>query len=281
MAILFYSLIFAALAIASPHDGRSNGGSNGGSNSGSNSGSNHGGSPPDPHAFIAATPTDLRAPCPGLNTLANHGYLPRNGRNITVPMIIQASLDGFNAGVDAIQPFAKFGLLSSAAPDTLNLNELVEHGLIEHDASLSRLDAALGDSLHFNEGQFSTLANSNPGVNYYNTTSAGHVQRDLLAQSIRLNVNQTNTPKEFKIRTRESAFYLSVLGDPLTGIAPKNFVQIFFREERLPIAEGWKKPNTLITAATLGALQTLIVAAADWTATQACETEILGPALTL
>ncbi|KAF7341350.1 hypothetical protein MVEN_01871500 [Mycena venus] len=269
MALFFYSLVFAAVALATAKDGGSDGAA-----------SNHG-PQPDPHQFIAAKPTDLRAPCPGLNTLANHGYLPRTGRNITVPMIIQASLDGFNAGVDAIQPFAKFGLLSSNDPTTMNLDDLKLHGLIEHDASLSRLDAALGDSLHFNEQQFSTLANSNPGVDYYNTTSAGHVQRDLLAQSIRLNPTQTNSPKEFKIRTRESAFYLSVLGDPLTGIAPKKFVQIFFREERLPIQEGWKKPKTLITAATLGALQTVIVANANWTATQACETEILGPALTL
>ncbi|KAF7362905.1 hypothetical protein MVEN_00641100 [Mycena venus] len=178
-------------------------------------------------------------------------------------------------------PEATFGLLSSAAPDTLNLNDLVLHSLIEHDASLSRVDTALGDSLHFNEHQFSILANSNPGVDYYNTTSAGHVQRDVLAQSIRLNPNLINTPKEFKIRTRESAFYLSTMGDPLTGIAPKKFVQILFREERLPIAEGWKKSKTLITAAVLGALQTVIVANSNWTATQACETQILGPALTL
>ncbi|KAF7334616.1 hypothetical protein MVEN_02291800 [Mycena venus] len=265
MARLILSLILAAVASSNAYsiDSRQASGPN------------------DPHKWVKAGATDLRAPCPGLNTLANHGYLPHNGRNITVPMIIQASLDGFNAAVDAIQPFAKFGLLSSNAPETLNLDDLVLHGLIEHDASLSRLDAALGDSLHFNEGQFSTLANSNPGVDYYNCTSAGQVQRDLLAQSIRLNANQTNSPKEFKIRTRESAFYLSVLGDPLTGVAPKKFVDIFFREERLPIAEGWKRPTTLITAATLGALQTVIVANSEWSPTQACETEILGPALTL
>lgn len=29
------------------------------------------------HPYIKPGPTDLRGPCPGLNTLANHGYLPR------------------------------------------------------------------------------------------------------------------------------------------------------------------------------------------------------------
>ena len=31
------------------------------------------------HAWQAPGPNDLRGPCPGLNALANHGYLPRSG----------------------------------------------------------------------------------------------------------------------------------------------------------------------------------------------------------
>ncbi|KAI7650197.1 hypothetical protein KC319_g11107, partial [Hortaea werneckii] len=31
------------------------------------------------HAFQPPGPHDRRGPCPGLNSLANHGYLPRNG----------------------------------------------------------------------------------------------------------------------------------------------------------------------------------------------------------
>ncbi|KAJ9477203.1 HEME_HALOPEROXIDASE domain-containing protein [Pseudozyma hubeiensis] len=33
----------------------------------------------DEHKFIAPGPNDIRGPCPGLNLLANHGYLNRNG----------------------------------------------------------------------------------------------------------------------------------------------------------------------------------------------------------
>jgi hypothetical protein len=29
----------------------------------------------------APVPGDLRSPCPALNALANHGFLPRDGRN--------------------------------------------------------------------------------------------------------------------------------------------------------------------------------------------------------
>ncbi|KAG5636396.1 hypothetical protein H0H81_008170 [Sphagnurus paluster] len=34
-------------------------------------------------AFVPATPSASRSPCPALNTLANHGYIPRNG--IAIP----------------------------------------------------------------------------------------------------------------------------------------------------------------------------------------------------
>ncbi|EEB95895.1 hypothetical protein MPER_05065, partial [Moniliophthora perniciosa FA553] len=44
------------------------------------------------HQFQAPSETDLRSPCPGLNTLANHGFLPRNGSNITVPAVLRAGL---------------------------------------------------------------------------------------------------------------------------------------------------------------------------------------------
>lgn len=59
------------------------------------------------------------------------------------------------------------------------------------------------------------------------------------------------------------------------------FVQIFFREERLPVAEGWTKPTTLITIATLTPLESAIVKASNWTASQPCEPLRLGPNLTL
>ncbi|KAJ6623664.1 Cloroperoxidase [Mycena sp. CBHHK59/15] len=241
----------------------------------------------DNHAFIAAKSTDSRSPCPGLNTLANHGYLPRNGMNITVTMIMDAALKAFNLNWDPILIAAKFGLLSGADAttfETMSLGPLSLHNLIEHDASISRNDFGpdgTGDNVHFNETAFSTLANANPGKSYYDPVAAGVVQRDRLAYSVATNPNVTNTRKEFLLRSRESGLYLSIFGNPLTGIAPKNFVQIFFREERLPIAEGWKKPTTLITSDTLTPLENTIHNASEWTATQACEPLRLGPNVVL
>ena len=49
----------------------------------------------------APGPGDIRSPCPGLNTLANHGYLPRDGRNVHVTDIVTAMNDYLGVAVSA------------------------------------------------------------------------------------------------------------------------------------------------------------------------------------
>ncbi|KAJ7264508.1 Chloroperoxidase [Mycena haematopus] len=237
MALLVFSLVLTAVAFASAsaEDSATAGSS---------------------HRWIAPTATDVPSPCPGLNTLANHGYLSRNGKNLTIPMMLQAAIGG------------EVRSAVGDAPTTLNLDALKLHNLIEHDASISR-----DDLLHARECQ--------PKVNYYNATSAGQVQHDRLAISLATNPNITNTPKEFLLRTRESALYLSIMGNPLTGVAPKEFVQIFFREERLPIEEGWKRSDTTITAETMNDMEGIIIDNSNWTPTQLCDDLVLGPTLTI
>lgn len=220
------------------------------------------------HYWKAPGPGDSRGPCPALNTLANHGFLPRNGKNITIPMILQAGHDVYHVEPDILTKPAKLGLLMSPddQPLTFALNDVKGHNVIECDASLSRQDLALGDNVSFNETIFSTLANSNPGSDVYNITSAGQVMRARLADSLRNNPNVTNSDVTFDTRSGASAFYLSVMGDPLKGTAPKKFVQIWFREERLPIQEGWKRSETPITAAAIFTpmSQQIAAAAGPW-----------------
>ena len=50
------------------------------------------------------------------------------------------------------------------------------------------------------------------------------------------------------------------------------FVNVFFREERLPIKEGWKPSPIQIDNDSLGALQDQIAEAADWTPDGNCPT---------
>ena len=49
--------------------------------------------------WSAPGPNDIRGPCPGLNTLANHGYLPRDGRNVHTSDIVSAMNDHLGIAV--------------------------------------------------------------------------------------------------------------------------------------------------------------------------------------
>ncbi|KAF5364386.1 hypothetical protein D9757_011896 [Collybiopsis confluens] len=217
------------------------------------------------HQWQAPGANDSRGPCPGLNTLANHAFLPRNGSNLTVPIIMRALESGYNVQpIDILRVAAKLGLLTTDEEESFQLQNLALHGTIEHDTSLSRQDFAQGDNLHFNETIFTALNNSNPGVDYYNTTSAGQVLIQRLEEDKIANPNLINTAKEFFVRVGESALYLSVMGNATTGVAPKQFVQIFFREERLPLAEGWKRSEVPINDDTLDFVSSEIRNATTW-----------------
>ncbi|KAK7057693.1 heme-HALOPEROXIDASE domain-containing protein [Favolaschia claudopus] len=222
------------------------------------------------YGFLPPKPTDLRGPCPALNALANHGYLPRTGRNITIRSVLQACEDVYNVDPALLTGVAKLGLLTSNEPDSFTLDDLKLHGTIEFDASLSREDFAIGDNSRFNETIFSTLANSNPGVEYYNVTSAGQVQFERLAISQRTNPDLTNTDKEIGFRSFTFALTLAIFGNVTTGVTPKNFVQIWFREERLPFAEGWARPSCTLDPASVNKLTGAVKDASKWSSSGGC-----------
>jgi hypothetical protein len=107
----------------------------------------------------ARLPTDARSPCPMLNLLANHGFLPRDGRHISKAQLYDALVlvgapptitYGFLTTVvyhmyHRVAPDAPFWTNFVAAP-TIDLDMLAIHNLIEHDVSLTRLDSALDDT---------------------------------------------------------------------------------------------------------------------------------------
>jgi hypothetical protein len=63
------------------------------------------------HPYIAPGPNDLRGPCPALNTLANHGYIPRNG-SCTVEEIHHGVMEGFNVEHDFAAFVVSFATLA-------------------------------------------------------------------------------------------------------------------------------------------------------------------------
>ncbi|THV03604.1 Cloroperoxidase [Dendrothele bispora CBS 962.96] len=232
--------------------------------------------PDENHSFYTPQEGDSRSPCPFLNTLANHGYLPRDGKGITIPQVLDACKKGFNVDPEVLGTFGKLGLLTSPNFTFFSLDQLNLHGCIETDASLSRSDNFLAPNngnLNFNETVYSTLASSNPGVDYYNITSAGQVMKARLDDSIAKNPELVNGGREITFRSTESALYLLVMGDAKTGVAPKKFVDTIFREERFP--EGWQRPEKTIDPATVGPMAMAVQNASNWEATNGSYTGAL------
>ncbi|KAI9167867.1 ABC multidrug transporter B [Paramyrothecium foliicola] len=97
------------------------------------------------HSYVRLNIAD-RPPCPGLNALANQGYLPRDGKNITLPRLEAALMEALHmTGTIA------HALASSVKPllhedGTFDLVDLRKHGVIEHDRSMTRLDFRQGDN---------------------------------------------------------------------------------------------------------------------------------------
>jgi len=93
--------------------------------------------------YMPPTSDDSRSPCPALNTLANHGILPRDGKKIQFTHIASALQRAYN-----LSPTLAWQLTASSFPfanggNCIDLGNLCAHNVIEHDASFTRQDIAL------------------------------------------------------------------------------------------------------------------------------------------
>lgn len=92
-----------------------------------------------------------------LNTLANHGFLPRDGQNITQDQTTTA----LDTALNIPPQFGAFLHMAAVrtnptgnVTNTFSLTDLSRHDILEHDASLSRQDAFFGDNAAFNATVF-------------------------------------------------------------------------------------------------------------------------------
>ncbi|KAJ7231824.1 Chloroperoxidase [Mycena rebaudengoi] len=123
------------------------------------------------HPFIPPGPHDQRGPCPAMNTLANHGYVSRDGIT-TFEEIILAGVEAFNIDRDTIANMAAVNMITRGNPfvnkisiggisplvpplpykiDGPYTQGIQKHGRVEGDASLTRSDTFIGDNRNFNQ----------------------------------------------------------------------------------------------------------------------------------
>ncbi|TDZ25288.1 putative sterigmatocystin biosynthesis peroxidase stcC [Colletotrichum orbiculare MAFF 240422] len=197
------------------------------------------------HAWQAPGAGDRRSPCPLLNSLANHGYLPRHGQNISVDALIDGMHAGLNLREDAKLFFRLQGnkavtASTTGVKDTFNLQDLNTHDLIEHDASLSRADTYFGDNWSFNQ----TIFDETKSHWVSETISIRDAAKALAArQKSAESINpEFNLPLDGHTNSLgQTAMYLGLFGDYDDGNANRAWVEYFFENERLPYELGWAR----------------------------------------
>ncbi|KZL74572.1 chloroperoxidase-like protein [Colletotrichum tofieldiae] len=212
--------------------------------------------------WSAPSVADRRSPCPMVNTLANHGYLPRSGLNVSLADLIAGFTAAVNLDPAATTLVGQKALLTSTTGNnaTFNLDDLNTHGIIEHDGSLSRNDIHFGDNHSFNRTIWESVAS-------YFTDSTISIPTAAKARVARLQAAATTNP-EFNLTADgaqfsfiETALYLSVFGNLNDGNARTEWVRVLFEEERLPFEEGFSRSASAITATGILGLVSKVAAA--------------------
>ncbi|KAF5327643.1 hypothetical protein D9619_004133 [Psilocybe cf. subviscida] len=215
------------------------------------------------HPWIAPGKDDIRGPCPGLNTLANHGYLPRNG--IARPsQIVEAAQEGFNMEnsraifityaahlvdgnlvTDLLSIGGKSAATGPNPPSPAIVGGLDTHAVFEGDASMTRGDAFFGDNHSFNETLFQELVTISKkfGGGFYNIASASELRFKRIQDSIATNPQFSFVSPRYFTAYGESAFPIAFFidGRDTSGNLDLGVARGFFQHGRMPT--GFHRAN--------------------------------------
>ncbi|KAK0739382.1 Chloroperoxidase [Apiosordaria backusii] len=201
------------------------------------------------HTFQPPSATDKRSPCPMVNALANHNYLPRDGANISLLKLIQAAKAGINLAPDATLIVGLKALQTSTTGGwfTFNLDDLNKHGIIEHDASLSRKDVFFGDNHSFSPEVWATVSKHFQGLEKIPIDVAAKARKERVENAKATNPEFNLTPDHERFSVLETCLYLYVFGEGTEGNARTDWVRVLFEQERLPFREGFKRSDKMLT----------------------------------
>ncbi|KAM0304590.1 hypothetical protein HYE67_001734 [Fusarium culmorum] len=190
---------------------------------------------------------DRRSPCPMVNSLANHGYLPRDGLNITLDDLIEGFTDAINLDPAATTLVGKKAL-DTGDGTSFNLDDLAKPGILEHDGSLSRDDIYFGDNSRLDPHIWKqTLQHFS--APYISIQAAADARKDRLQVAAANNPEFSMTAEQNKISLIETSLYLTVFGNPEEGNANTRWVRTLFEKEMIPFGEGFQRSENPITVA--------------------------------
>jgi len=197
-----------------------------------------------PHAYQAPGPNDLRSPCPFMNSLANHGYINRDGRNLNLYTLIKAQVEVFNFSIPLASILSLGGLFICGNGLTVTLDQLKLHSWIsiEHDASLGRQDIRTGNNWTIDPKLVQAMVDecSSPkGLTFQDIARLRvHREATLPAPMDKLHVG---------VAIREACLTIAQLGqgggaDQTTRVVKPEWIKSFFLHETFP--DDWKRPAT-------------------------------------
>lgn len=198
------------------------------------------------HPWQAPGPGDQRGPCPGLNTLANHGYIPRNGLVNPVQLFVGTwrglSISPDVGAVLAVLSWPFMGDLTTmklSIGTRVGLGDgLAHHGILEGDASVTRDDAWQGNQWSLSQDRWNQFKQE------IITHGNGHVTLKALAEaryrawkwSYDNNPQFDFNPWRMLVAYGESGFvYQALRGDAREYTV--DMVESWFVHERFP--KGW------------------------------------------
>ncbi|KZT34686.1 Cloroperoxidase [Sistotremastrum suecicum HHB10207 ss-3] len=208
--------------------------------------------------------------------LSNHGYLPRDGRDISCSQLYHALREVYNLSIPltivlVYGTFLILGKLSLSSPHLRfsDLHKLSQHNKVEHDASLVHANASPKDAkwaptqvdpelLDQLMEHAEDAAKDHDGLT---PTDFGKIR------ALRNRVALVNGPLSYPHRLLawgESAFLIAVLGGPEERIRPE-VLRAFVGEEKLPVEEGWVRPSKKVGLDTVNDIRKRVQnAQSDW-----------------
>lgn len=213
----------------------------------------------------AATPGAQRSPCPGLNVLANHGYMSvpshffsqtlthihatsnRTGTAIPFLGMLSALREVYHLSLPMALYLALGGYLNCGhgpLRTRLDLHDTAKHGVLEHDASLAHANASPGAAYAPTTVDAAMLASLLSFSSGDDSLSVADLSKARVTREASLAPSGLSWFLSFTAKG-ESLLILEVLGWASAGTlalgrAPLAFVREWVGHERLP--EGWTRP---------------------------------------
>ncbi|CAN8104492.1 unnamed protein product [Discula destructiva] len=152
-------------------------------------------------------------------------------------MLVQAMLIGTSQDESISVPLFTIAARSNPAPNpdvsSFSLPDLGRHNIIEHDASLSRIDAHFGNQIPFNQTVFDqTLTVWTEDTINITTAAAGRALQIRNSQATNPEYGLSLLAQGFT--TGETIAPILVFGDKTTGVAPKDPIVYWFENEQFP-----------------------------------------------